>query len=155
RARFAPLVCALDGPGKLAFQLSELGVPLTVFGRRQGIDLQLAHRLSRWMVGEQIDLVHTHNAGPHFYGAVAAKLAHLQAGVGPRVLHAKHGIGADASAWQPRLNQFSSWLSDRVIAVSSQMHEVALAMDRVSPAKLATVRNGVDLHEFTPGGDRR
>jgi len=155
RRRFTLSVCALDEPGELACQLSKLRVPLTVFGRKPGIDFELAFRLAMWMERERIDLIHTHNAGPHFYGALAAGLVRLWRRRGPRILHTKHGVGMSTSTWQPRLNHFSSWLSDRVVAVSSEMHEFALTADRVEPSKLITVLNGVDPYEFSPGGNRK
>jgi sugar transferase (PEP-CTERM/EpsH1 system associated) len=154
RSRFAPMICALDEPGELSSLLEKLDVPMVVLGRKTGIDLDLALRLSTFLQKEGIRIVHTHNAGPHFYGAIAANFVRLRQGHGPRVLHTKHGPPVWSSRWTPRLNQLSSWLSDRVIAVSDHTREIALTTEGVRPDKLFTVVNGVDPDEYAPGGDQ-
>src|SRR5262245_4652421 len=52
RARFAPVVCALDEAGVLAPELGRLGVPLHVAGRTPGLDARLPLRLAQWLVGQ-------------------------------------------------------------------------------------------------------
>lgn len=148
RARYAPVVCALDAPGVLAPELAALGVPLTLMRRRPGIDARLPWRLSAWLRREGARLVHTHNPSPHFYGALAAQLAR-----GPRVVHTKHGRNAPDVRRKVLLNRISAALSDRVVAVSQDTAVVALDIERVSPRKVVTILNGVDTREFRPGYD--
>src|SRR3954471_4008593 len=72
RARWAPVVAAIEAPGALAAELSRIGVPLHVLGRAPGFDACLVARLAELLGREGARLVHTHNAGPHLYGALAA-----------------------------------------------------------------------------------
>ncbi|MFT3773572.1 MAG: glycosyltransferase [Minicystis sp.] len=148
RERFAPVVCALDAPGVLAPELGRLGVPLAQVRRRPGIDGQLPLRLARWLRREGARIVHTHNPSPHFYGALAARIAR-----GPRVVHTKHGRNAPEVPRKVLLNRIAAKLSDRVVAVSDDAAGVALDIERVSPRKVVTIRNGVDTKEFRPGRD--
>lgn len=154
RACFAPIVVALDEPGELAPELDRMGVPIVHFLRRPGIDLKLALHLSRWLEQRGIDLVHTHNSGPHFYGSLAARMTLARTGRRPRVIHTKHGPELSPSRWQPRMNQLSGLLSDRVVAVSTHTRDEVIRAERVSPAKVLTILNGVDPAEFAPGRDR-
>ncbi|APR83546.1 Poly(glycerol-phosphate) alpha-glucosyltransferase [Minicystis rosea] len=148
RERFAPVVCTLDAPGVLAPELARLGVPLTEIRRRPGLDARLPWRLAQWLKREGARIVHTHNPSPHFYGALAARIAR-----GPRVVHTKHGRNAPEIPRKVLLNRIAAKLSDRVVAVSDDTAGVALDIERVNPRKIVTILNGVDTHEFRPGRD--
>ncbi|MGK4008997.1 glycosyltransferase [Sorangium sp. So ce1036] len=154
RDRFAPVVCALEEPGALAEELARLDVPLVVLPRARGLDPALTVRLSAWMRRERIRLVHTHNPGPHLYGALAAGLARaasLPGGGGPRVVHTKHGRNYPRQRRKVLVNQVASALTDRVVAVSDDARAVALEVERIDPAKVVTILNGVDTDAFRPG----
>ncbi|KYF65791.1 glycosyltransferase family 4 protein [Sorangium cellulosum] len=158
RDRFAPVVCALQEPGALAEELARLDVPLVVIARRPGLDPGLPVRLSAWMRREGIGLVHTHNPGPHLYGALAAGLARAAGlagggggGGGPRVIHTKHGRNYPKQKRKVLVNRLATALTDRVVAVSDDARAVALEVERVDPAKVVTILNGVDTEVFRPG----
>ncbi|KYF79252.1 glycosyltransferase [Sorangium cellulosum] len=157
RDRFAPVVCALQEPGALAEELARLDVPLVVIPRRPGLDPGLPVRLSAWMRREGIGLVHTHNPGPHLYGALAAGLARAAGlaggggGGGPRVVHTKHGRNYPKQKRKVLVNRLAAALTDRVVAVSDDARAVAIEVERVDPAKVVTILNGVDTDVFRPG----
>ncbi|WP_437983329.1 glycosyltransferase family 4 protein [Sorangium sp. So ce117] len=154
RDRFAPVVCALQEPGALAEELARLGVPLVVLSRKPGLDPGLPLRLSAWLRREGISLVHTHNPGPHLYGALAAGLLRAAAfpgGGGPRVIHTKHGRNYPKQKRKVLVNRLAAALTDRVVAVSDDSRAVALEVEHVDPAKVVTILNGVDTDVFRPG----
>src|SRR6185295_10502414 len=126
-----------------------LDVPLHVMGRRPGLDARLVMRLAAHLQRQGASLVHTHNASPHLYGALAARLSWT--GKRPRVIHTKHGRNEPHLARKVLLNRFASALSDRVVAVSDDAARVATDVERVRAHKVTTIRNGVDTREFRPG----
>ncbi|MGK3968363.1 glycosyltransferase family 4 protein [Sorangium sp. So ce118] len=158
RERFAPVVCALQEPGALAEELARLGVPLVVLSRKPGLDPGLPVRLAAWLRREGIRLVHTHNPGPHLYGALAAGLARAASfaggGGGPRVIHTKHGRNYPKQKRKVLVNRLAAALTDRVVAVSDDARAVALEVERVDPARVVTILNGVDPEVFRPGDAR-
>jgi sugar transferase (PEP-CTERM/EpsH1 system associated) len=150
RSRWDPVVVALDEPGALAPELRRLGIPLRVLGRGRGLDLDLARRLSGIVREEGARLVHTHNATAHIYGAVAAHLAVLRGQGRPRIVHTKHGRNQPEHRRRVLLNRFSAALTDRVVAVGDDTASVVVEIERVPPAKVVTIGNGVDTAEFRP-----
>ncbi len=151
RARWEPVVVALDEPGALAPELARLGVPLRVMGRAPGFDAELVVRLAAVVRREGARLVHTHNTAAHLYGSLAARLARAGGGaLGPRVVHTKHGRDEPSRRRRVLLNRLASALSDRVVTVSDDAAAVAIEIERVRPAKVVTIWNGVDGGEFRP-----
>jgi sugar transferase (PEP-CTERM/EpsH1 system associated) len=153
RSRWTPVVCALDEPGALAPDLAQLGVPLHVIGRRPGLDLDLAVRLSALLRREGARVVHTHNAAAHLYGSLAAHLARGRDGRRPRVVHTKHGRNEPELPKRVLVNRLASALCDRVVAVSDDAAAVALEIEHVRRAKVITILNGIDTQEFRPRPD--
>jgi sugar transferase (PEP-CTERM/EpsH1 system associated) len=154
RARWVPVVVALDEPGVLASELARLGVPLRVMGRGLGFDIDLAVRLSVLLRREGACLVHTHNPTAHLYGAIAARLARMgDGGRGPRVVHTKHGRNDPDQPRRVLVNRLASALSDRIVTVSDDAAAVAVEIERVRPDKVTTIGNGVDTYEYRPRPD--
>jgi sugar transferase (PEP-CTERM/EpsH1 system associated) len=157
RTRYAPLVCALDEPGVLAPELNRLGIPLQVMSRGSGLSPRFAFRLADWLRREDVKLVHTHNASPHFYGAIAVQLLRARALRGdlPRIVHTKHGRSEPENRRKVLVNRIASALTDRVVAVSDDIAALTVEIERVHEGKVVTILNGVDTEEYRPAADPR
>jgi len=114
----------------------------------------LAHRgrwrtalaLARFVRKHQIEVIHSHDPQPHFY----AVLARLLTGV--RVIHTKHGRNYPDMPRRVFLNRVLAWFTERVVAVSEDVAELARTLERTNPRKVVVVRNGVDYRRFTGEG---
>jgi glycosyltransferase involved in cell wall biosynthesis len=137
-AEFEHWICCLEETGEMAQALSAKGVPLFELGKRPGIRPGLIRRIGDIVRDNGIDLVHTHNSAPAFYGGIAGRLA------GRPVVHTKHGLNLFG---QHLLNRVSYWFTDVVVAVSDSAG--ALATTEGVPAhRLYVVDNGVDVERF-------
>lgn len=157
RTQYAPMVCALDEPGVLAPELRRLGIPLHVMSRGSGLNPRFAFRLASFFRREDVKLVHTHNASPQFYGAVAVQLlrARARSSYLPRIVHTKHGRSEPENRRKVLVNRIASALTDRVVAVSDDIAALAVAVEHVHPGKVVTILNGVDTEEYHPTQDPR
>ncbi|MRG94851.1 glycosyltransferase [Polyangium spumosum] len=155
RARFDPMIIALDEPGELAPRLAPMDVPLRLLRRGQGLDPAVIGDLAELFGREGIDLVHTHNPRPHVHGALAALAARRVIGKRPRVVHTKHGRNYPDDAGRVLASRMASALSDRIVAVSDDARRVALEIERGSARRLVTIRNGVDTRVYEPGDAAR
>jgi sugar transferase (PEP-CTERM/EpsH1 system associated) len=157
RARFAPIVCALDEAGSLAGELDRLGVPLHVLPRRRGLDPSLVFELAALFRREHVAVVHTHNPTPHLYGALAAAVASRSARTRPRLpraIHTKHGRNELGSKRKILVNRIAAAFTDVLVAVGKDTRSVIVDVERVDPAKVVVIPNGVDSDEFRPSVDR-
>lgn len=151
RARFEPLVVALEEPGDLAPELERLGVPLQVFPRKRGLDVQVLSDLANFFEEKRIELVHTHNPSPHVYGSFAASIVRHRGTLRPTVVHTKHGRNHPDDGRRVMVNRVAAAFSDRVVAVSDDARKVALEVERIEPHRLVMIRNGVDTSKVCPG----
>jgi len=144
RQHFLPLVCTLTPGGVLAQELRDKGIPLLeLSGCKSVFDLSVVRTLCRYLRDNRVTIVHTHNRGPNLYGAVAARLARV-----PVVVHTRHGINRPHDRKAVLMNRVAGLLADRVVAVSQDARRVAIQFERMDPAKIITIHNGIRLELF-------
>lgn len=134
--------------GVLAKDFAARGVTLHTVPKGDGIDLTLITRLRAVFRREAIDVVHTHNPQPLFYGATAGRLA------GAVVVHTKHGVNPDGGRrlWLRRLG---GHLVHAYVAVSDATAKTAREKAECPPGHLHTIANGIELDAFKPDPEAR
>ncbi len=143
RSRFAPEICCLKERGKLGRMLA---AEVPVFDRLIGHkwDVCVLGRLKRLFRERKIDAVVTVGAGDKmFWGRLAAS----RAGV-PVIVSAIHSTG-----WPDgigRLNRMLHGLNDKFVAVAPPHGQFLIENQRLSPAKVCVIANGVDVDRFAP-----
>ena len=140
------LGCLLDA-GEWADQASVEECWVGNLGRRGPVQALLD--LCRFIRANGIDVIHTHNSHPHKYGVPASILTRVP------LVHTKHGRN-----WpdNPRWVWFSRQLSrftNAIVPVSRDIQRIVVEIERVPPAKVTLILNGVDMERFRPEGNRR
>lgn len=137
------VIACLEHKGELGEKFAEYEI--IALHKKPGIRLAIVRQLMHVITAYGIDLIHTHNSGPHFYGALAGFLTRRP------IIHTKHGRNEPVNRRKVLLNRFSSFLTRRVIAVSRNAAEVCTEVERVPPAKVSVIHNGVDISLFDRG----
>ena len=129
--------------GPLAQEFRARGIEVRSLPKRPGVDASLVLELSSLFFREHVDVVHTHNPQPLFYGALAGRLA------GAVVVHTKHGANPDRGRrlWARRA---TGRLAHAYVAVSPTTANVARANAECAASRLAVIDNGIDLSRFHP-----
>ena len=135
------IVCLRSGTGAVP---DNHGARIIELNGPDAFSLSLVRRLTKIIREENIDLVHTHNQGPHLYGALAARLC------GRPTLHTKHGRNYLNRREKRQLNRIGGLLSNRVVAVSEDAANVCREIGSIPERKLCTIVNGVDPSKFVP-----
>jgi glycosyltransferase involved in cell wall biosynthesis len=135
--------CLIRG-GMLEAELTRMGVPVIVFGRRGRLDIGLIWRLARWMRRERVAIVHTHLFTADTYGRLAACLAGV-----PGIFSTVHNI---VNPWKGFFRKFIDWAlawpSDKIIACTEEVGTVLRQRDHLPARRIAVIANGVDLRRF-------
>ena len=131
-------------PGPLVREIAALGVPMTRLPRLARIDPLLLANMVRVMRRDRPQVVHTHLFKSDFHGRVAARLSGV-----PVVVSTLHNTHAWAkNPVMGRLYSGSARFADRLIAVSDEVREFAIAHRYAAPDKIASIANGVDMRRF-------
>jgi glycosyltransferase involved in cell wall biosynthesis len=146
RTRFDLHFVSLTTRGALAADLELLGWPVTALEEPGGLQPGLVLRLAQLFRGLRTDLVHTHDDRPLLYGGAAARLARVR-----RVIHTRHGQKARISRRQVLLFRLAARMADRVVCVSDDAASLTVR-EGVSPRRVCTIRNGIDLVQFACTG---
>ena len=91
------------------------------------------------------DVVHLYS-GAWYKGALAARLAGVR-----RVVYTEHGLQQDDHRVAPLLFRLAARLTSEVTAVSELLRQHLIRTAGISPARVRTIENGVDVDTYTPG----
>ena len=135
------LLCLAEG-GPLVEDVKALGVPVSILGKKRGLDLAHGWALYRWLREHRPSVVHTHLFTADAWGRTLAWLARV-----PGIFSTVHST----NSWKSRLHLFIdrclAQVSDQVIACSSQV-ELTLREQGIPQARLMCIANGVDLQRI-------
>lgn len=145
-SRFELTFLALDRTGRPADEIRDLGCDVIVlpdFGK------SWKQLKGMWSLFREraIDVVHTHNAHPHFWGACAA----WTAGV-PVTITTRHGQRYGQSLLGRLKFRLAGQLVDRVVTVSLDAARMSLTEDWFSRKQVKTIWNGIDPRKFNYRG---
>ena len=136
-------VCSLSPTGKLEDKFIEMGVKVYHIEKSKGIDYSLYFKLARFLKKNKIDIIHTHNPAPWFYGVLAGKLAGVKAAV-----HTEH---SSLFAEQNKLmlaEKFLSRITEAVVSDSDKVTDFLVKKLGIRENRITTIVNGIDLDEF-------
>jgi glycosyltransferase involved in cell wall biosynthesis len=141
RSRFEPSVLCLRNRGEFADELTAEGIPVHVLPwSRDALDYLAFLKLARILRAERIDVIHTHNTGPFFHGALGASLAGVRTHI-----HTDHARPfPDRLRWMVA-EHFLSHLAYRVVGVSDHTTANLVRYERIPREKLVTIPNGIEL----------
>lgn len=107
-----------------------------------GLSFFTVLKLKKIILEKSIDIIHTHNQGPQFYGSLAGKITCTP------IVHTKHGQNLSNSRRRFYLEKFSSYLTNTIITVSVDAEEICLDHLKIPKDKVQTILNGVDGDAF-------
>jgi len=110
--------------------------------KSKGFSIRTVIRLALLAKKINAKIIHTHNPSPHIHGALAGLI------VGIPVIHTKHGRNHPDKAKNVFLNRFASFFTKVIAAVSTDVANVSINIEKVPCEKVVTVVNGINLSEF-------
>jgi glycosyltransferase involved in cell wall biosynthesis len=144
RAGHRVTTISLEEDGPLLQEYDKRGLEVLAMPKKEsGFDFALISRIRDWLKQAKVDVVHTHNPLPLYYGGTAAKAARC------KLVHTKHGINP-AKGRQQWMRRAAGVLVDGYVAVSASTAEVARKEFECRPSRLQVIRNGTDLSRFSP-----
>jgi len=141
RDRYTPLVCCFRH-GRKAAEIEALGVRVVHLPKRRTFDPGFLYRLYRLMGLERIDIVHTFLIGGNLWGRLAA----LAAGV-PVLVASERNVDVWESPVKRAIGRVLAGCTGSVVANAEAVRNYLITRG-ANPARVITIRNGVDLSRF-------
>ncbi len=140
-----PFIVCLEKKGELAPQYHHLDI--IELNKESGISTKIIRQLVHLTKEFKIDIIHTHNPSPHFYGAISGFLSRRP------VIHTKHGRNYPASQRKVWLNKISSYLTTKIVAVSQNAADVCIDVEKIPSRMVSVILNGADTNLFCPAAN--
>lgn len=141
--RFDLSYIAFEELGPPAEDLKALGFSVESLGFRQHGKRQAILKLRDLLRERQIDILHTHNTYPQYYGTRAARLAGT-----PVVVSNQHGRGCGTN-WKSTIQfTLANRFLDRVLCVSEDSARVCRRQDLFHNHKIECQWSGIDVNRF-------
>lgn len=141
-SRICSMVCCVIERGELADKLDQAGIPVWVVSKRNRWDVLYPWRLAALLRAQQVDVVNSYS-GVYRDGCLAGLLARV-----PVIVHTDHGRFNSDSTWTQWNHRFFSRFRDKVIGVSNGVGEFLIREVGISPHKVMTIYDGIDIGAF-------
>ena len=142
REAFVPCVCTLTPSSSLIPEFEEQGIKVFTITKKKGINVKLFFRLIILLRKEKIQIIHTHNFGAWFYGAVAGFFCNVA------VVNTEHSNVPESNRRQLWGEKFLAGLSKKIICDSYSVLNFMATKQKIAPSKLKMILNGVDCNLF-------
>jgi glycosyltransferase involved in cell wall biosynthesis len=147
-ARYAPMICCLSHQVEATRELLSPHIRVFEMHRRPGFDPCLAPRMASLFHHEHVEIVHSHNWPTFLYSCLATGLART-----PVFIHGEHGHeDPGGPAMHLRTKRLLARWPSRLTTVSAGLGSELQSLWGVSPSRIQTVANGVDLDRFREDG---
>ncbi len=139
-----PQIYCVSRRGRLAGDAEAAGIPVTCFNKPPGLSPLALVRITRALLTDQPDVVHTHNPNIHHYGAVAAALAHV-----PVVLNTRHTpLSPRELMYRERHFRWARRFTDAIVFVSNESRDSIVAGLRLEKMRTAVVPTAIPFQPF-------
>jgi glycosyltransferase involved in cell wall biosynthesis len=150
RKRFEPEVACMHGRGVFWDEFVALGIPVYSLSPRKRMPLYVL-KLMQLIVTRRPVIVHCHLFGSNWIAKPIATIL----GARVRVNHDQCNDGLRHEKLLLRgLDAATNLMSSHICAVSASTREFLVQRERVNPARVSLVYNGIDVERFKPRGPR-
>jgi len=148
--RYETIVCCLWMGGAAADEIEKAGVRVINLDAKNKLDFGILFRLYRLLKEHKIHIIHSFLFHANMLGRIVGRLAGV-----PIILSSERTMGME-SKHRLLLNRITASLADKIVTVSEAVREFAIAKIGITPDRLVTIHNGVDLSEFlqSPNSER-
>jgi len=138
------------GGGVLDNEFRRCGANVVNFDMKGYHDFRVLNRIGRYIIDNQINVVHTHILKADIYGGIAT------IGTRATLVATKHNEGFFPGQlgwlWRTLLYNISLRIPEFLITVSDSMRNRILSEHKLRPEQVVTIHNGIDIQKFHDQG---
>jgi glycosyltransferase involved in cell wall biosynthesis len=133
------ILCIEDKIGDIGQQLLKQGIRISSLHRRTGFDIQLIKAIRRFIIKNNIDILHCHQYTPFVYGVLATFLKQV------KVIFTEHGrFYPDRTSWKRKLvNPILAQMTDHITSISKATKQALIDFEFLPSSKIQVIYNGI------------
>src|SRR5581483_3720513 len=146
RQRFQPYLCLLRGDSPMSQKLEPGACPILRLGVHRLLGVKAcvqAARFVRFLQQERIDILQVYFPDSSYFGVPAAWLARV-----PHRLRTRNNVGHWLTPLHRLLGRALNLFATETIANCEAARQSVIAAERLNPARVVVLENGVDLTRF-------
>lgn len=141
--RYETIVCCLWMGGAVADEMEKASARVINLDAKNKLDFRILFRLHRLLKEHKTDILHSFLFHANMLGRIVGRLAGV-----PVILSSERTMRMEGKH-RLLLNRLTASLADKILTVSEAVREFAVAKIGITPDRLVTIYNGVDLSEFS------
>lgn len=131
------------GGGDLLPEFEKLNIQIKIFHKKTKLGLGVILKIKKYLIKEKIDLVHSHLFAGDTWGRLSAWLARV-----PIIISTEHNINLDEGKLKKIIKKIFSCFCQKIIAVSKQVKNYQIEVEKISANKIIVINNSLDLARF-------
>ena len=150
RKKFNPAIAWFYGE-KIYDQFKKLEIPLYHIPKLKRFDILTMKKLGDILKKDDIDIVNAHHFMPMFYAFYGSKIKH-----GVKLVYTEHSkweIEQVSFKWKI-IGHYLMKKLDAVVGVSKLVTDSLQSKFKITPAKIHTIKNGIEIDKFTKNKNR-
>ncbi len=142
-------LCCLEKIGTLGGMLDGSAVSIVNMSKKPGFSIPLIYKLSRLLIRNKIDILHSRCWSTLVYGYAASRIAGT-----PGLVHSEHGVFNLDYERRRKLYSYIVKRADRLLTVSSSLKDRIEEIVNQTDLRIKTIVNGVDTEKYRPAPNR-
>lgn len=140
--KFSPTVYSLTGEGKIAEKLRANGVEVVCLGAKNKFDITVFFKLIKLLHHKKPHILHTYLFHANFIGRIAGWMSNIP------IIISSVRVAEKERIHHLCLDMLTQWMVDKEVCVSREVEKFVRKRAKISPSKLITIYNGIDLSCF-------
>jgi len=143
REQFDLSVLCLRALGEFVPEIEKLGIKVFFLPQKSHTDYFSFLKVAKILRQEKIEIIHTHNSQPFIDGTMAALLSAVKT-----IVHTEHGRVFPDKKRYMIAERVMAVFTYKVVGVSENTSQNLIDFIKIKPAKILTIKNGIDSTKF-------
>ncbi len=145
-------LCTFSANNSMEQEFKNMGIPVITLIKKEGFDWRLHFKLRALCKKLQIDVMHTHNAGPWLYGVLSCRGKDA-----PAIVHTQHTVLEKEGAYKGKIEKhwlllhLMKYLGQRtcqIVSIADYISKYLIKKAGIERSKISLIYNGTDLRQF-------
>jgi len=143
KEKYEPIICCLKD-NKIGKELQDYNIRVFNLNKIGRFDFTVLFKLLKLIKKEKVDIIHTHSFSPNLWGRLAAIIGRV-----PVIISTEHTVATVKTNLHKIIDKILAKFTTKIISVSMVVRNSILEEENISPDKILTIYNGIDIKSLS------